>query len=208
MISYAVKALDGNPIMSSMVLIGAVYALSIAPQFTRDAYLKLLPIFLIPAAMIASSDSVGFAMNVELMLGAGILVAGYIKVLDMFDRTKKLLKDPQEDKFMSSLIYISIYAVFFISYVGIGKAGGIQLHKPIPQAKSPFYFMLLLIYLVTVLASITGFKLGFGDKTKVTKSKKVENEPAPPPADDTTPPADDTTPPEDGKSGYCFKFKP
>ena len=185
MISYAVKSFDNNPIMSSTLLIASVYALSIAPNFTRDAYVKLLPIFLIPAIMIASSDSTGFAMNVELILGAGIVCAIYIKILDSFKRTRRLLKDPQVDKFQSSLLYISIFAIFMGVYVAVGSGLGIPLHIPAPQAKSPAYFFLVFIYVIIALASITGLQLGIGGlstKSKpkdspviVTKTVKVEN---------------------------------
>tara|TARA_B110000977_G_scaffold180652_1_gene240526 strand:- start:4266 stop:4859 length:594 start_codon:yes stop_codon:yes gene_type:complete len=172
MISYLVKGLDGNPIMSSTVLMASVYALSIAPMFTRDAYLKMLPIFLIPVVMISSSDSTGFAMNIELILAAGIISAIYIKILDYFERTKRLLKDPQVDKFMSSMVYISVFAVFMMAYVGGGKVTGVPLHAGLPQAKSPAYFFLMFIYLIITLASTTGLQLGIGGN-----SKKKESEP-------------------------------
>lgn len=171
MISYAVKALDPNPIMSSTLLMASVYALSIAPNFTRDAYLKLLPIFLIPAIMIASSDSTGFAMNVELILAAGIVAAIYIKILDSFERTRRLLKDPQVDKFQSSMVYISIFAIFMGFLVIISKVTGFALHAPAPQVKSPMYFFLVAIYIIVGLASIVGLQLGIGGR-----SKKKEND--------------------------------
>ena len=174
MISYAVKALDSNPIMSSTLLLSVIYALNIAPNFTNDAYLKLLPVFLIPAVMIASSDTTGFSMNVELMMGAGILTAGVIKLLTMYKPARERLKRPQTDKFVSSIIYIGIFAVFMAFYVGIGTAvSGISLHAPQPQPKSAFYFLLVFVYLIITLASITGFRLSFGQNSG-SKSKKDE----------------------------------
>lgn len=163
MISYAVKGLDSNPIMSSTLLLSVVYALSIAPNFTNDAYLKLLPVFLIPAVMIASSDTTGFALNVELLLGAGILTAGVIKLLTMYKPARERLKRPQSDKFGSSLLYVAIFGFFMAFYVGIGMSfSTVELHAPQPQPKSAFYFLIVFLYIVIALASVTGFRLGFG----------------------------------------------
>ena len=185
MISYAVKGLDGNPIMSSTLLMSVVYALSIAPNFTDDPYLKLLPIFLTPAVMIASSDATGFSMNVELILGAGILTAGVIKIMTMFERTRERLKRPQMDKLISSLLYIFIFAVFMAFYVGIGMVlKNVPLHAPQPQPKSAFYFLLIVIYGILTLSNITGFQVGFGgnspksdeEKTVVEEEEEEEEE--------------------------------
>jgi uncharacterized membrane protein HdeD (DUF308 family) len=173
MISYAVKGLDGNPVMSSTLLLAIVYTLSIAPNFTNDAYLKLLPVFLIPAVMIASSDATGFSMNIELLLGAGILTAGVIKIMTMFERTRERLKRPQQDKLISTLLYAFIFGAFMSFYVGIGMAlPNVPLHAPQPQPKSAFYFLLIFIYIIITLANISGFKLSFGGN----KSKSKDNE--------------------------------
>ena len=169
MISYAIKGLDGNPIMSSTLLLGTVYTLSIAPNFTDDAYLKLLPVFLIPAVMIASSDATGFSLNVELILAAGILTAGVIKIMTMFERTRERLKRPQQDKFISSLLYAFIFGAFMSFYIGVGMAlPNVPLHAPQPQPKSAAYFLLIFIYVIITLANTTGFQISLGG----TKSNK------------------------------------
>ena len=163
MISYAVKSLDSNPIMSSTLLLSIVYALSIAPNFTDDPYLKLLPVFLIPAVMIASSDTTGFAMNVELIMASGIITAGFIKLLTLNKDIRERLKRPQEQKVYSSILYVGIFAFFMSMYALIGtRVDAIALHAPQPQQKSAFYFLLVFLYVVITLASITGFRLGFG----------------------------------------------
>lgn len=160
--------------VGSLVLMTSVYSLSIAPNFTDDPYLKLLPVFLIPIIMIASSDATGFAMNVELMLAMGIISALYIKLLTMFDRTKKLLKEPREDKFFSVMLYLSILLVFMGFYYLIGSnLESIPLHAPLPQPKSAMYFLLVFLYLVITLASTTGFQIEFGGKKS--KAKKEED---------------------------------
>ena len=56
MISYAVKGLDNSPVAGSTLLLFSVYILSVAPNFTRDIYLKILPVLLIAPIMISSSD--------------------------------------------------------------------------------------------------------------------------------------------------------
>lgn len=174
MISYAVKGLDGNPIMSSTLLLGTVYTLSIAPNFTDDAYLKLLPVFLIPAVMIASSDATGFSLNVELLLAAGILTAGVIKIMTMFERTRKRLKRPQQDKLISSLLYAFIFGAFMSFYIVLGMAiPGASIHAPQPQPKSAAYFLLIFIYVIITLANTTGFQISLGGAKS---NKEVETE--------------------------------
>ena len=171
MISYAIKGLDANPIMSSTLLMFTVYVLSIAPNFTDDAYLKLLPVFLIPIVMIASSDATGFSMNIELLLAAGILTAGVIKIMTLSERTRERLKRPQQDKLISSLLYLFIFGVFMSLYVGIATfLTSVPMHAPQPQPKSAFYFLLVIIYFIITFASRLGFQVSLGG----TKTKKEE----------------------------------
>lgn len=186
MISYAVKGLDATPMMSSALLLSIVYALSIAPNFTNDPYLKLLPVFLIPAVMIASSDTTGFALNVELLLGAGILTAGIIRLLTLNKHIRARLKNPQEQKAYSSLIYILIFGVFIGFYYVIGTSvSSINLHAPQPQPKSAFYFLLVFLYIVITLASVTGFRLEFGDQKSNSNTDVIYVE------TDSSPPSDE-----------------
>jgi hypothetical protein len=175
--------------MSSTLLLSIVYALSIAPNFTNDPYLKLLPVFLIPAVMIASSDTTGFALNIELLLGAGILTAGIIKLLTLNKDIRARLKNPQEQKAYSSLVYLCIFGVFIGFYYVIGtRVSSIDLHAPQPQPKSAFYFLLVFLYIVITLASVTGFRLGFGDQKSNSNTDSdviyVETDSSPPSDDD------------------------
>ena len=176
MISAVISSLDGNPLMSSGLLLAVVYALTIAPVFTTDPYLKLLPMFLIPTVMIASSGTTGFSMNIELLMGAGILTAGFIKLLTYNERIEERLKHPQTDKTNSSILYIGILGVFGMLYVLTSKLSGMPTHLPQPQASSPSYYLLVVTYIVAILGSITGFKINFGGNSSTVKVEQPEPE--------------------------------
>lgn len=176
--TVAIKAIgESSPILSSMLFVAFIFALGIAPQFTSDPFLKLLPIMLIPVIAVASSPSTGFMMNTELLMFSGLVTAGYIKLLTMNETAEKALKRPKEHKMTASLLYVSTFFVLFGSFVGVSKISGgrIETHKD-PSSMSPFYWLLMFLYIIVALASVTGFQLNFGGKSKSKKDEPVEEE--------------------------------
>ena len=97
MFTFAIKAAgDKSPLFASVLLLGCLYALGIAPQFTDDAYLKILSVFLVPVIAIGSSPSTGFMMNTEVLMICGLLTALLIKVITMNEKAKEALKRSTE----------------------------------------------------------------------------------------------------------------
>ena len=158
MISYLVKGLDNSPMIGTAVLLAFVFALGIAPQFTSDPFLKLLPMFLIPLVMITSSDTTGFSINPDIMLMAGIVTAVYIKLLTLLKDTEDALKNPKQRKIMSAMVYISIYIVYMMSLVGINNFTSFELHGT--TQTSAMYPILFIIYVGIAIFSVTGLTLG------------------------------------------------
>jgi hypothetical protein len=176
--TIAIKTIgESSPILSSMLFVAFIFALGIAPQFSSDPFLKLLPIMIIPVIAVASSPSTGFMMNTELLMFSGLITAGYIKLLTLNDTAEEALKRPKERKLTASLLYVTTFFIFFGTFVGVSKMSGgrIETHKD-PSSMSPFYWLLMFLYVVVALASVTGFQLGFGGKSKSKKEEEPEEE--------------------------------
>lgn len=169
MFTFAIKAAgDKSPLFASVLLLGCLYALGIAPQFTDDAYLKILSVFLVPVIAIGSSPSTGFMMNTEVLMICGLLTALLIKVITMNEKAKEALKRSTEpaNRLLAILLYSSIFIFFCAMFILIPAVTGIQRHVD-PSMHTPLYYFLIFLYIIALLASITGFNLGFkGGKSK------------------------------------------
>jgi hypothetical protein len=152
-----------NPRLASATILLFMFGLTMAPVFTTDPYLKLLPIFLLPAVAISMSGTLAFPMNVELLLLVGILTTGLVKLLTLNKNFEKALKEPSKYKFTAGLLYVMISMLYIGTWYVMGLADtGILTHYGLPSEKSPFYYLLIVAYIIAMLASITGFQVGVG----------------------------------------------
>ena len=159
-----------NPRFGSAMILLFMFGLSMAPVFTTDPYLKLLPIFLLPAVSIAMSGTIAFPMNVELLLLVGILISGVVKLITYNKKLENAMKKPHENKLTASMLYIMISFMFIGAWYIMGLADtGILKHYGLPSEKSAFYYLLIFFYLIAMLASVSSLQVGIGDKAPTKK---------------------------------------
>jgi len=178
MFTLVIKAAgDRSPLLASILLLAGLYTLGVAPQFTDDAYLKLLSVFLIPVIAIGSSPSTGFMMNTELLMICGLLTALLIKLLTLNKKARDALKRSTvpANRLLSLTLYFFIFVFFCLGFVLIPAATGMQRHVD-PSSHTTLYYFLVFMYVIALLASVTGFNLGFKGN-----SKSNDDEPAPEP---------------------------
>lgn len=168
------KAGETSPQTSSALFLATVYLLSVSPNFTTDPYLKLLSMLLIPPVVISSRMATGFAMNPEILIAAGILTAGYIKLIMLADNVKKLLTEPRTQKIYSSLLYLSIYLMYTgLAILAIPAMTGMSLYDP---GSTSMYAFLFFVYFAIMFGSLgiikveSPFKVG----EKKNKDKKKD----------------------------------
>ena len=154
-----------NPRLGSAMILLFMFGLTMAPVFTKDPYLKLLPIFLLPAVAISMSGTLAFPMNVELLLLVGILTSGVVKLITTSKKMEEAIKNPSENKMTASMLYVMICFIYIGAWYLMGLADtGILKHYGLPSEKSAFYYLLIFFYMIAMLASVTGFKVGVGGK--------------------------------------------
>ncbi len=159
-----------NPRFGSAMILLFMFGLSMAPVFTNDPYLKLLPIFLLPAVAISMSGTFAFPMNVELLLLVGILTSGIVKLISLNKKLEEAIKKPTEHKMTASMLYVIICLLYIGAWYLMGLADtGILKHYGLPSEKSAFYYLLIFFYMIAMLASVTGFKVGVGNKAPTKK---------------------------------------
>lgn len=156
-----------NPRLGSAMILLFMFGLTMAPVFTNDPYLKLLPIFLLPAVAVSMSGTLSFPMNVELLLLVGILTSGIVKLVTLNKKMKEAIKRPTEHKMTASMLYVAICIMYIGAWYLMGLADtGILKHYGLPSEKSAFYYLLIFFYMIAMLASVTGFKVGVGNNKK------------------------------------------
>ena len=178
MFTIAIKAAgERSPLFASVLLLGCLYVLGVAPQFTDDAYLKILSVFLIPVIAVGASPSTGFMMNTELLMICGLLTALLIKLLTLNQKAKEALKrsDVPANRLLSLMLYFGIFVFFCTAFVVIPAVTGLPRHVD-PSIHTPLYYFLVFMYVIALLASVTGFNLGFKGSSK---SKDAPPAPAP-----------------------------
>ncbi len=149
---------------SSMILL-FMFGLTMTPIMTNDAYLKMLPIFLLPAIAVSMSGTLSFPMNVELLLLVGILMSGVVKLLTMNKKLKQALTKPTENKVTASMIYIMVALLYVGTWYLMGLADyGILTHYGLPSEKSAMYYLLIVSYVIAMLASVSSLQIGVGNK--------------------------------------------
>lgn len=154
-----------NPRLASVMILLTMFGLTMTPIMTTDPYLKLLPIFLLPAVAVAMSGTLAFPMNVELLLLVGILMSGVVKLITLNKNFEQALKKPSENRLTASMLFVMIAILYVVTWYLMGLADtGILSHYGLPSEKSPWYYLLILAYIIAMLASITGFKIGLGNK--------------------------------------------
>lgn len=154
-----------NPRLASVMILLTMFGLTMTPIMTTDPYLKLLPIFLLPAVAVAMSGTLAFPMNVELLLLVGILMSGVVKLITLNKNFEQALKKPSENRLTASMLFVMIAILYVVTWYLLGLADtGILSHYGLPSEKSPWYYLLILAYVIAMLASITGFKVGLGNK--------------------------------------------
>ena len=154
-----------DPRFGSAMILLFMFGLTMTPIMTNDAYLKMLPIFLLPAIAVSMSGTLSFPMNVELLLLVGILMSGVIKLLTMNKKLKQALTKPTENKLTASMIYIMVALLYVGTWYLMGLADtGILTHYGLPSEKSAMYYLLIVSYVIAMLASASSLQVGVGKK--------------------------------------------
>ena len=142
-----------NPRFASVLILLIMYGLSIAPIMTSDIYLKLLPLFLLPAVSISLSGQLSFPMNVELLLFVGLIMSLVVKGITMASKNiEEAMKRPTENKLLATFVYVFLGLMYVGLWYIMGLADtGILTHYGLPGQKTAFYYLLIFLYIYKIL---------------------------------------------------------